>query len=70
MGQGVGALKKKGRQDGSRSGCLKKKGGGGWNPLANYDPPWGLPSFMESRQSEFFRFFRVKLQEHTNLKLT
>lgn len=56
MGQGVGALKKKGR---------------GWNPLANYDPPpWGLPSFMESRQSEFFRFFRVKLQEHTNLKLT
>ena len=43
-----------------------KGGGGAGTPLQT----WGLPSFMESRQSEFFRFFRVKLQEHTDLKLT
>ena len=24
-------------QAGSRGGCLKKKGGGGWNPLTNYE---------------------------------
>ena len=29
-------LNKKGGKAGSKGGCLKK-GGGGWNPLTNYD---------------------------------
>ena len=51
---------KKGRQVGSWGWCIKKWGGGGWNPLTNYGD-------MNSEETFYYSLIWKKLSENVSI---